>query len=93
MSDDLTATLNELSEAQVRMKLAAGEYGAKGTRFETVTHWLEAKRYEREDLFKAEQSRIARSARTTAIIALIVATASAISTIVSMIFTFLRRSH
>lgn len=76
------ASFEKEGESQVRVRLAAGEFGIRGTLFGAALEWLRLKDEERNDAQYSSTSRRARRAEIIAIIAAIIATLSMIKDII-----------
>lgn len=86
-SDKFLASLEDLGEAEVRKRLAAGQTWEK-PKADLAAEWLRQQHQERSDRSNLEQARIARSAKNAAWAAAIAAMIAAISAIVSVAISF-----
>jgi hypothetical protein len=81
--DTLREILESLSEEQIRLRHGQHDWGGPGTLGHAfVSEWLRKLESERLDAKDSEMLRLARRANTIAMIALIIAIASMISSII-----------
>jgi len=84
MSEDLISKLEDWGEDDVGIRLARGEFGAKGLDRQRVEDWLSAKSETRSALSSREQIRLAHSAKNAAWAAAIAAIIAAISAVIAV---------
>lgn len=83
------ASFEKEGESQVRMRLAAGDFGIRGTLFGAALEWLRLKDEERSDRRASKAESIARRSNIIAIIALILSTIVAIIAASDKVILFL----
>ncbi len=76
------AAFESEGETQIRIRLAAGEFGVKDILFGAALEWLRLKDEERNEARHSSTSRRARRAEIIAIVAVIIAAASIIKDII-----------
>jgi len=82
--DGFLGSLEALGEAEVRNRLAKGEYGTVGHKRPMVEAWLDAKAHSRIEASSRESNRTARSAKNAAWIAAIAAIIAAICAVITL---------